>query len=104
MAAHWKTGSGELPAILFVDGTGAARTYNVQERKGGPCPECKLPVDQVLAFNPTDSYDYFHCPGCGVWLRWCDEDGNMADLKIVKSTKTTDVDENVDFPTYTGTF
>ena len=98
------TGSGELVPILFEDGARASREHGIPQRSGGPCPECRFPADQLLSFNPCDSYFYFHCPSCGAWIRWCDIDGNMADLKVVKSTKLTDVDENTDFPIWTGTF
>ena len=99
------TGSDELPSICFVEGISASQSYGATVRKGGPCPECRAPVDNVLAFNPTDSYYYFHCPVCGVWVRWCDIDGTMADLKVVTSTKVTETDEELDpITVWTGTF
>ena len=92
------TGSGELPAILFVEAQRAYEDFGAVIRTGGPCPICKVPVDTKLYFNPTDSYYYFNCPACNVWLRWCDVDGNMADLKVVTSQKTTPLDEDEDVP------
>ncbi len=99
------TGSDELTPICFVDGVQAAETYvGVSVRKGGPCPVCHAPVDNVLSFNPTDSYFYFNCVVCGVWVRWCDINGNLVSFTVVTSQKTTSLDNDEDFPLHTGTF
>jgi hypothetical protein len=94
------TGSGELPAILFVDGIQASKTYGVPIRKSdGGCPHCHGPVDTVLAFNPTDSYWYLApCPICMNFIRYYDNSGNLADFAIVKTTKTTPLDVDEDIP------
>jgi hypothetical protein len=90
------TGSGEHPAICFVEGKTANASYGVAIRSGGPCPKCGCPADNILAFNPTDSYYYFNCPCCNRWFRWCDFDGNIADLLVVTSTKATPLDIDLD--------
>ena len=103
--SYHTTGSDELPSICFVDAVTAKQSYDgVIIRKGGPCPICRVPVDVTLHFNPTDSYYYFNCPSCNVWVRWCDFFGNIVDLKVVTSQKTTPLDIEEDFPLHTGTF
>ena len=98
MSLYRTTGSNEDTPICFVDGKTAHDEYGVTIRNGGPCPKCKFPVDTNLHFNPLDSYYYFHCPVCQVWLRWCQFDGTMDDLAIVSSKKTTGLDIDEDFP------
>ena len=105
MSQPYFTGSDELEPICFVDGVTANQQYGVQIRRGGPCPECRAPVDTVLAFNPSSGNYFFHCPVCGVWVRYCDFNGNlMNELKVVTSQKTTSLDIEEDFPLHTGTF
>lgn len=96
------TGSGESPAICFVDGQTANRTYGVSMRSAGMCPNCRFPINQVLAFNPTDSHYYLApCPVCGKFIIYCDIDGNTVNtFTIVSSQKNTPVDNDVDFPNY----
>ena len=102
---YFKTGSGELPCICFVDGQTAHESYGVDIKSGGPCPKCGFPVETVLYFNPTDGGFYFNCPVCGVWVRWLSSDGTLSDFKVVTSTKNTDLDEDSwDYTPMTGTF
>ena len=107
---HFFTGSegavDDKPSIIFLEGKLANQVHGVPIRKNdGPCPHCGAAIDCILAFNFSDSYYYLNCPVCNYWFRYCSFDGNLADLKVVKSTKVTKVDEELDdFITYTGTF
>jgi len=99
------TGSDSKTPICLVDGNIAYQNYGVERKSGGPCPGCKFPVSLTLAFNPTDSYWYFGpCPVCLKTYRWMDPNGNIDDLKEVKSTKRTSLDEDEDVVVRTGTF
>ena len=93
------TGSDNIEPICFVDGITASQQYGVAIRKGGPCPECRAPVDNILAFNPTSGNYFFSCPVCGVWVRWCSFDGTLVnEFTVVTSQKTTPVDQEDDVP------
>ena len=101
------TGSDELEPICFVEGVQASQTYSgASIRKGGPCPICRAPVDNILAFNPTSGNYFFSCPVCGVWVRWCSFDGTLVnEFTVVSSQKTTPLDQDLDdFTPRTGTF
>ena len=95
-ATYQTTGSDKLTKripICFVDAEEAKRIYGVEIRTGGPCPECNASVIVYLSFNPNDSNYYFKCPVCGVWLLWCDINGNyVKKFKKVKSKKSTPLD------------
>jgi hypothetical protein len=82
----------------LVDGRTANALYGVDIKSGGPCPGCGGPAEQILQFNPRDSYYYFTCPLCNRAYRYLNPDGSLSDLKQVKSKKTTPLDEDVDFP------
>jgi len=97
-APYHKTGSDEATPICLVDGKTANTQYGVDVKTGGPCPGCGGPIDQILHFNPTDSYWYLLCPLCLGVYRYFDPDGNLDDLKEVISRKTTELDENIDIP------
>ncbi len=99
VAGAFLTGSDSRTPICLVDGNTANVVYGVERKSGGPCPNCKFPVDLTLAWNPTDSYWYFGpCPVCLKVYRWLDPHGNLSDLKQVTSTKSTPLDESSDFP------
>lgn len=92
------TGSDELPAACFVNGKTANADYGVAIRKSdGGCPNCHGPVDAVLAWNPSDGYFYLApCPICLKFIRYYDNNGNLADFKVMTSAKTTEIDQNLD--------
>lgn len=102
----FKTGSGESAPILFINGQDAYDLYGATKRFSQGCPVCRGPVNQMLSFNPKDSYYYLApCPICGRFIKYCDNDGNLvAKFEIVTSRKTTPVDNDEDFPCHTGTF
>lgn len=90
------TGSGELPAACFVDGKTALTDYGAPIKTCGNCPHCRGSISQILAFNPTDSYYYLApCPICGKFIRYFDNAGNLADFAIMKSTKATPLDQDL---------
>lgn len=97
----FKTGSGEKPAICFVNGQDAYALYGAVQRYAQGCPNCHGPTNQILSFNPTDSYYYLApCPICGVFMKYCDYNGDLVKtFSVVKSTKTTPLDDE-DFPNY----
>ncbi len=104
MVDYWKTGSGELPNAIFIDGQKAHDNYGVAVRSyAGPCPNCKVPIDVILSFNPTDSGYYIcFCPSCLKIIRYCDFDGNLSDFAIMTSQKTTPLDIDQDIPLQYG--
>jgi hypothetical protein len=98
----FKTGSGESPAICFINGDDAYELYGAVKRSVQQCPHCHGPVSQLLSFNVSDSYYYLApCPICGVFLKYCDVDGNLVNkFTVVKSSKTTPLDSEEDFPNH----
>ena len=106
-APYQTTGSGEKPAICFVDGNSAARVYGVAKYYAIDCPACHGPINTLLSFNPTDSYYYVApCPLCGTFLKYCGINGDpVLNFTEVRSTKRTPLDQDLDdFTTHTGTF
>ena len=97
VATYHTTGSGELPPIVFVEGTRASTTYGVSTYSyTGPCIECKFPLSTTLHFNPCDGGHYYlHCGNCGNWFRWLNPNGSNSDWKIVTTDKRTPLDINV---------
>ncbi len=101
-APYQTTGSGESPAICFVEGNTAHNTYGVAIRYAQGCPVYKFPINQILAFNPTDAhYALAPCPVCGRFITYCDIDGNLVNkFTIITSQKNTPLDNDEDFPSH----
>lgn len=96
LTAH-TTGSGEKTPFIFIDGVTASQDYGVSLLYAPQCPNCHFPINQLLAFNPVNSYRYIApCPVCGKYIEYMDNTGNLASLKILSSKKTTPVDQDLD--------
>ena len=92
------TGSGQLAPILFISGDVAFQQYGATKKYANQCPNCKSPINQLLAWNSFNSYYYLApCPVCGRFIEYMDNTGHLASLSIITSNKTTplDVDEDV---------
>ncbi len=90
------TGSGGIPAAIFIDGNTAFTDYGAERRYANGCPNCHGPVVSLLAFNPTDSYWYLApCPICLKFIRYYDNLGNLADFAVMKSNKITPIDQDL---------
>ena len=104
---YFATGSGEKPAICFVDGNTATEQYGVSKFYAPQCPTCHAPLNILLSFNPTDSYYYLApCPSCLKFIRYCNINGDLVlSFTEVTSKKRTSLDQDLDdFVTHTGTF
>lgn len=91
------TGSSELAPILFISGEQALKTYGISLEYCKQCPKCHAPLNQLLSFNPTNSYRYLApCAVCGQFVEYMDNTGKLTNFATVLSGKTTPLDEDTE--------
>lgn len=97
VAAH-TTGSDEDTPLLLVNPEGAWNHYGCNPTRGGSCPKHGGFVSAELYLNPLNRYFYLLCPLDATVYRYLNSEERLDDLQIVRSSKKTEYDQNIDFP------
>jgi hypothetical protein len=93
---YYTTGSGEFPALLFIDGNTAYTDYGIERQYADNCPNCRNAIHQLLAFNPFSSYlAIAPCPVCGQFILYLDNNGNLCNFDRIAPSKTTQWDSEM---------
>ena len=79
----------------MIDGMTALRDYGVALEYCIQCPNCHAAINQLLSFNPSNSYKYLApCPVCGQYIEYMDNTGRLTNFTVVVSGKTTPLDND----------